>query len=237
VSRLSQPGAEPWIPAETAGTRSDPRTLFLPQPRAQGFGCGAGFRFLFALPLARREDLVLPRNFGLENPPVVGAALADHPVNGCLRVDGLQKFLELALRVALFRTGDHVADFRFEQPQDQVPRRAQAGVQIDRADQRLERVRKRGQTPPPAGGFLALAEQHVVAEMDRHRKPGQRPAGNHARAQLGQPAFREIRKHFEKLLRDDQLQDGVAEELHPLVIEVRLLRLVSEAGMSQRLRQ
>ena len=73
--------------------------------------------------------------------------------------------------------------------------------------------------------------------MDRHREPGQRPAGNHPRAQLGETALGEVREHLEKLLRHDQLEHGIAEKLHPLVVEMRLLRFVGEAGMGQRLRQ
>jgi hypothetical protein len=40
-----------------------------------------------------------------------------------------------------------------------------------------------------------------------------------------------------KILGDDELENGVPEKLEPLIIKMIALRLVTETGMSQRLRQ
>ena len=50
-------------------------------------------------------------------------------------------------------------------------------------------------------------------------------------------AFREIGIMIEEILGKDELQDGVAEELQTLIVEVVALGLVAEAGMSQGLIQ
>ncbi len=62
-------------------------------------------------------------------------------------------------------------------------------------------------------------------------------ARNQARAQFRQLPFRLTRKQTVKVLRNNELEDGITEELQPLIIEMMPLRFVAEAGMRERFRK
>ncbi len=58
------------------------------------------------------------------------------------RATCVEAFLQFALRIALFRAGNHAPDFGLEQPQHELARGSRAGVQIDRPDEGLEGIGK-----------------------------------------------------------------------------------------------
>ena len=51
--------------------------------------------------------------------------------------------------------------------------RVESTVQVDRADQRLERIREDGAAPLAAGFQLAVAQQHLATEIEAGRDLGE----------------------------------------------------------------
>jgi hypothetical protein len=56
---------------------------------------------------------------------------------------------------------------------DHASRRLEAGVQVDRGEDRLERVCEDGRAPAAPGLELALAQAQAVAELEFEREPVQ----------------------------------------------------------------
>ena len=88
-----------------------------------------------------------------------------------------------------------------------------------------------------AVGLLAAAHHQVFADADALGEHAQTVARNDAGADLGELAFAEVRILVEQILGEDELEDGVAEEFEPLIVEMMALRLVAEAGMGERFRE
>ena len=69
--------------------------------------------------------------------------------------------------------------------ENKFPRRRQITIEIDRADERFERVGQRRVAQPPAARFFAAPHHQVMPEIDGGGVQGQRFAGNEARSELG----------------------------------------------------
>ena len=82
--------------------------------------------------------------------------------------------------------------------------------------------------------FLAAAQNQMRAEAERAGVFGQRAAVDEFGARLGQRAFVERGKFFIKLVREDELQHGVAEKFQPLVVRRRRAAFVRDGRMRQR---
>src|SRR6478735_11184853 len=93
----------------------------------------------------------------------------------------------------------------------------EAAGEVDRPDQRLDRVGEdRGLLAAP-GRLLPLAEVDVDAEPDRAGDLGERARVDDGGAQLGQPALGEVGVLEVERLGDDHAEHRVAEELQALV--------------------
>jgi hypothetical protein len=109
---------------------------------------------------------------------------------------------------------------RVEQSMDDLRRHVQAVLQIDRAEQRLQRVGEDARLVPAAGSLLALAQQQVRAEPGRAEAAGdvgERPHVHDARAQLGELPLGQVGMVVEQRGRDHHAEYRVAEELEALV--------------------
>src|SRR5882724_13696637 len=72
------------------------------------------------------------------------------------------------------------------------------------------------------------------AEVERAGVFGQRAAIDELGARLRQPAFVERGKFFVELLREDELQHGVAEKFQPLIVFARHAVFVRDGRMRER---
>ena len=130
----------------------------------------------------------------------------------------LQQFLQLALRIFDDRQHVQFAEGRAKFAQNEFARRLKSAVQKNRAEQRFKRVRQRGRAFAPAVHFLAAAQNQMRAEAEGAGVFGQRAAVDEFCARLGQRTFIERGKFLVKLLRQDELQHGVAEKFQPLIV-------------------
>jgi hypothetical protein len=75
----------------------------------------------------------------------------------------------------------------------------------------------------------------VLAQPQPAGDPGQRPGADHRRPVQGEDALADLGPAPEEQLSGDQLDDGVAEELQPLVVAIDLGGvLVGEGAVRQR---
>ena len=82
--------------------------------------------------------------------------------------------------------------------------------------------------------FLAAAEDELLAQPDRAREGLQVGAVDDRGALDGQAALGQLGKAAVKLVGDDELQHGVAEEFQPLVVGQPLPLFVAEGGVGER---
>ena len=101
--------------------------------------------------------------------------------------------------------------------QHEVAGGRETAVEVHGGDDRLERVGEDRLLGPPARRVLALAEQQVRAEVELLRDLGEHARVHDAGAHLRQLAFGQLREVLEHVVRDDEAEHGVAEELEPLV--------------------
>ena len=104
---------------------------------------------------------------------MVGAVVLDD-VPGSAEAEGGAELLQAGLPVQGGAAGGGLDEQRVEQPVDDPGRRVEPAAEVDRADQRLERVGEDRVLLPPAGGLLTAAEQQVRADAARRRAAGRR---------------------------------------------------------------
>jgi hypothetical protein len=154
----------------------------------------------------------------IESLLVRGAQCGGHAVHRQLHFVTLQPFLQFGLRI--LGRGFHArVDFhRLVQPVHQRLGGGKAGVEVDRADQRLERIGQDRRPVRAAGAGLALAQ----LEQRRQRQPHSQAVqgvlldqvGPHARqVALGQGRQADVQQ-----VRNRQVQHRVAEKLQALVV-------------------
>src|SRR5262249_36984630 len=108
----------------------------------------------------------------------------------------------------------------------------------DGAQHRLERVGQQRAKAPTAALGDALAQEEVVAQAELLGQGGERVRVDHGGAELRHLAFLGPRPDLEQVLGRDELQDGVAQVLQPLVVARRHVRtLVGERAVGQGLPQ
>ena len=101
---------------------------------------------------------------------------------------------------------------------DEVAGGRQAAVEEGRADQCLERVGEDRCAQRTTAARLAFAETERLGQAELKRRPVQAVLANEVGANTGQVTFVGIAETVEQQARDDQAQDGVAEELEALVV-------------------
>ena len=134
---------------------------------------------------------------------------------------GLQRFLQTGLGILQFRRARQPVEARHEQPLDHLRRGVEAAVQVDRAEQRLERVGQDRLAPEAAGLQLARAEPQLLAELDLGGDHRQRLAAHQARAEARQLALVGGAELAEHQHGDHAVEHRVAEELQSFVVRRR----------------
>ena len=111
-------------------------------------------------------------------------------------------------------------------------------VEIHRADERFVGIGERARALAAAARFFAAAHHEIFADADAARARTRRPSRETMRARIlvSWPSLK-LGVMIEKILGEDELEDGVAEEFEPLIVEMMALGFVAEARMRQRLRK
>ena len=165
------------------------------------------------------------------------AALREQFVSRAARRDCLQQFLEMTFGIDVDRLHFQSRQIVRGQRQNKPARRRQIGVEVDCAEERFEGVGQRRGPHPSAASFFAASHHEILAEIEFERVPAQSFTGDEPRAQLRQSPFGFAREKREEMLGHDELHDGIAEVLEPLIIEMMPVRLVPETGVGQSLCQ
>ncbi len=117
---------------------------------------------------------------------------------------------------------------RLEQRPHHCPAFVETGIQVNRRDQRLERIGENGFAPKTAALEFARAELELVAQLKLARDRRQRLPVDQLRAQARKLTLAGIRVSLVKQLGHDHAKQRVAEEFHPLVVRL------AHAAMGQR---
>ena len=108
---------------------------------------------------------------------------------------------------------------RADQALDEVVGVRRATVDVHRAEHRLEGVGQDRRLLPPTRPVLAAPEQEELAETEGLGHVGQREGVDHALAHAGQRALGQLTEPAVGEVGDDPPEDGVAQELQPLVAD------------------
>ena len=134
--------------------------------------------------------------------------------------------LDCLLRVGALVLEAHLIQGGTQRRVHELARRSEPAVEIDRAEHRLVQVREH------RARQRALAQTGTDAraalEIEEARRFRQRPARHDPRLELREVALREMRVMAEELLRDDQVECRVAQELEALVVAIEPHRRVRE---------
>ncbi|CRS42511.1 hypothetical protein PAERUG_P7_London_17_VIM_2_06_09_00408 [Pseudomonas aeruginosa] len=130
----------------------------------------------------------------------------------------LQELLQAGLGVLVGVHRGQLAQLRSEPGDDPLARGVHAGIQVDGADQGFHRIGEDRLAAEPAALQLARAQPQVVAHLEAARQQGQGLALDQSRAQARKLAFASLREVVEQRLADDEVENGVTEELQALVV-------------------
>src|SRR5712692_10030462 len=113
----------------------------------------------------------------------------------------------------------------------------QIAVEVNCADQRFEGVGQGRCSGATAACFFAASHQKESSQVQSRGVFFQRFLRNQSRPQFRQLPFRLVAEMPKKMFGDNELKNGVAQKFKTLIVEMMLLCLVTETGMSQRLSQ
>ena len=119
-------------------------------------------------------------------------------------------------------------------PENGPPRGLEASVDVHGADHGLERILEGGVSAPAAARLLVRAEAQAGVEADLAGEAREELAPAEDRAPLGELALRGLGIERIERLRQDQLEDGVAEELEALVVARRGGAVLQPRGVGER---
>jgi hypothetical protein len=178
-----------------------------------GFALG-GF-FAFALTARKFDAIVMDGAFK--------KAVVIWPRSGCdiilgrLGGNSLEKFLEFALGIFERGNDGQRADSAMKLAKDEFTGRIKTAIEENRPEQRFESVRKSGSAVAATVEFFASAQDEMFAEAKLARVFGESPPIDEFSAGFRQRAFAEGRKILVKLASENELEDGITEELKTLV--------------------
>lgn len=211
----------------------------------QGVQRGGALRLLLARALAVAERDPVPIHLRGKGAGVIRPGLLQDAIGGIAREFGsrphgerLEDLLEVALgidfhgrlliqRIEMFAGLDKHEGLHHLQP----------AIEVHGANERLEGVGQGGRAPATPVVLVAAPHHQVIAEANPAGVLSERPAGDEPGAELGEVSLVHIREAPEEMLAGDKLQHRVAEVFEPLVVEVNLLRLMTQAGVGERFGQ
>ena len=165
---------------------------------------------------------------------MLAPVLREEFINGAARRDRLEDLLELPLGIDLQRLLFESLEVVFHFLENETADCFQVAVEINRAEQGFERVAQGRIASPAAARFFAAAHQQMPAKIEAGGAHLERFARDEARPPRRQATFAGFAVTREEMLRDDELQDRIAEKFEALIIELRPLFFVRDARMSER---
>ncbi len=195
---------------------------------------GFAFGGFLALASAASQFHIAVMDGALEETVVVRATDRNDVVMGGFGRDGLEQFLEFALGIFENRDDGDLAESAQELAKNEVARGFESPVNKNRPEQGLKGVCEGRRSLPAAVHFFATAKGEVGAEAQPPPVFGQGTAVDEFGAGFGEGAFANGREFFVELARQDELQDGIAEELEALVSLNRSALLVGNGGVGER---
>jgi len=198
-----------------------------------GLGSGHLLRFLLRLADRARPLLRADLNRDDEALVVIGTELL-HDVVGRRGLEaGLGGLLEARLEVVEVLELDR-GDLGPEDAIDHVPRGGVATVEVDRADQRLEHVGEDLRLVTSPGLLLPLTQEDPPADLELACHLGQPRLADDLLAGDAQITLVGVGKPGHDPVGDDEVEDGIPEELQALVVlGARLTLLVAPGGVPQ----
>lgn len=177
-----------------------------------------GLFFREAGPFA--DPFMVDEDGDAEELAVVGPLFADDLVGGGLLEPLLGEVLQLGLGVdgGLL---EHPFDLFAEVPEEELPGGFNAAVEVDRPHDRFEEVGEDRVAPPSVVHPLPFAEEEVGVEVETVDIVGAGGGGDELGAHQGEVAFRLVWVPFVEVFGDEKAEDGIAEELEPLVVVAR----------------
>ena len=164
---------------------------------------------------------------------MLGPDLVDDNDSGKTLESGLADLEQQALVIGdryLLDGAERLAEVPFHDTGD----RLEGAVQKNGADQRLIGIRQDGGLFPALVHLLPPAEEQVLTEAQVTGDSGERRFIDELCAFLGEDPFSFLCELSEQPGRDDRVDDGVAEELQPLIIlEILLPVFIDIRGVGQ----
>ena len=131
-------------------------------------------------------------------------------------------------------TGSSASSSGADEVDEPGPHGLVADVQVERPDERLERRRQQRRSTATGALGLAFAEEQVRPEVEATRQAGESGGRDDRGATGGQGALVVVRVARVEGLGHAQADDGVTQELEPLVVAADSVRvLVEPAGMDE----
>ena len=200
--------------------------------------CGVLLGPLLARAFTLRQLLFVDRDGHAESARVIRPAGIDQHVDRSGRALDVQPLLELGLEILVGTGPTALAEILANKWSNEGPRRVQAGVQIDGADQGFERASQHGGALTGAGHLGATPQLQMGAEPKSLGESGRGVQIDEGCPSTGQLALVVFGVTLIQQLRGYEAQDGVAQELQSLVrVGWRQVGFVDERAMDQRLPQ
>src|SRR6185295_1683283 len=193
---------------------------------------GALLGDLLARSLAAAGELAREPAFDHEPLVVIGAQLRGQPVFRERPAAPLGDLLEARLGVEGEEMGR--AGRPFEHGADRRARRLEPAVQVDRAEDGLERVGEQGRLRPASRALLADAELELFAELQALRIGRQDRAAHELGLELREVSFGHAGMALVEPLDGDEREHRVAQELEPFVVLLAPLMFVGGGSVGHR---
>ena len=159
--------------------------------------------------------------------------LREQLVNRAAGRDRLKNFLELPLGVDLQRLFFEPFEVGAHELENEASHRLQVTIEIDRTEERFESVAQSGIALPAAARLFSAPHEQMPAEIDLSGMDFERFARDETGAPGREATFARFVETGEKMFRDDELQNRVAEEFEALIVEVFSLFFVGHARVGE----
>jgi hypothetical protein len=189
---------------------------FLAQFDEGGQG-GFAFGGFFAFALTAREFDAIMMDGAFKKAVVIRPSGGDDIILRRLGGNRLEKFLEFAFGIFERGNDGQRADGAMKLTKDEFTGRIKTTVQKNRAEQRFESVRKCGSAFAAAMQFFASTENEMLAQAKLASMVGEGAAVDEFGARFRERSFAERREILVELASENELEDGIAQELEPLV--------------------
>ena len=157
---------------------------------------------------------------------VVGAALTDQLIGNAHMAFLLDLLLQCGLIVMRYMTASNKRCLGSKLTRNVVLRRLPTTIQIDRTDDRLERILKIVLSVCTTAEQFPSSEPQIAAEIKLPRKPRQRLTLDETRTHLCEFSLSTVRKAHIQIGAGGKLQHGIAQKFQTFVMRYGILLFV-----------